>query len=187
MTAPAQSTLLDYTPSQGEEVARLTKLAEQRNAQIDALLSDPVFAQAEANARLIDKKIKEMEKIRNDLTKITHQLTEVNLVQVDEPSENGLYILAKAERGYRRGGSIKIRRTLLLKAMGEWFDLIDGGNSLPNYNGKVITFAEFLDIDGGTIGVTLTKLEDESRYPHELLKDTDEAVDVGIEDDDEGY
>ena len=180
-----QETLLDYTPTQAEEIARLQKKADEQNARYEALENDPVFLQAEVNFKAISKKINEMAKVRDELQKITHQLTKVALITLEEPIEEGLYIFTKAERGYSRDGKIRMSRSLLLKAMGEWFNLSDhGSNTLPGWNSKATPFNDFLDIDGDTIEVTLTKYEDTSRYPHELLKDSDEDADVAeIEDE----
>lgn len=172
-----EPTLLDYTPSQDEEIARLKKLAETRNAQVEAIMNDPVFAQAEAHVKEINTKMKTLEKIRAELNKITTQLEQVNALSIEEPVEEGLYILTQKEIGYRRDGGIRTRKSLLLKVMGEWFDLSEGNNSLPNWNGKAITFDDFLAIDPDVIEVTLVKYEATSKWPYALLKDAEEEAD----------
>lgn len=184
MTATGQETLLDYTPTQEEEVARLTKLAEEQTARVEALFSDPAIQQAEASLKLLEKKIKELMKLRESLKDITSELTVVVLPELDEPKENGFYILTKSEKGYK--GQIRTTRDLLLKAMGEWFDLGNNGNTVSNsYLNRSQTFHEFLEIDQRVVEIKIERLEDESVYPHKLLAEID-RVDVGIDEDKEG-
>lgn len=175
-----QEPLLDYTPSQAEEIARLTKLAEQRNARVEAILSDPVFQQAETNAAALDKKIKEISKIRDDLKKIAHEMCVATVPVLEEPTEDGIYIFSKKEMTH--SGKIEISGRLYLKALGTWFDLKDGGDkeNHTGYSWHAQTFAEFLDIDSDAIEVSITRYEG-TTYPAQLLADEVEATGEGDE------
>ena len=171
-----QDSLLEYTPTEAEEIERLMKLAADKNARVEAIINEPVFIQAKENAKLLDKKIKEIEKLRNDLTKISKEIAVLDLVKVEEPTEDGYYIFIKKETGYR-DGSLRVSKCLLLKGLGEWFNLSEDGNTLPNWNGKRIPFSDFLDIDSDCIEATIERFDGEL-WPFELLKEnsSDESI-----------
>lgn len=161
----------EMTTFQNQEIARLTGLAAEKDAEIAALLSDPAIQQATASLKELDKKMKKLLDLRQSLSDITTELTSVVLPVLDEPTENGFYILTKTVKGYK--GQIGTSRDLLLKALGEWFDLGNNGNTVDNsYTNRSQTFAEFIDIDKGIIEIKIERLVDESTYPHELLKET---------------
>ena len=65
-----QEALIEYTPTKEDELARLKAQAEERNTQMEAILSDPIFVEAQENAKTLEKKIKELSKHRDQLEKI---------------------------------------------------------------------------------------------------------------------
>ena len=52
--------------------------------------------------------------------------------------------------------------------MGYWFDLSNGANNSPQSDWHN-TFEDLLDIDRDTIEASITKLEDVSKFPNDLL------------------
>ena len=167
-----QDTLLDYTPSQEEEVARLKKLAAENTARIESLMSDPVISEFQSAAKKLDKKMKEIEKLRSENNKVNEELLQINLPTVEEPTEDGYYIYSKSEKAHswqRKVSILKTNRSLFLKAMGYWFDLSNGANNSPQSDSWHNTFEDLLDIDRDTIEASITKLEDVSKFPTDLL------------------
>ena len=167
-----QDTLLDYTPSQEEEVARLKKLAAENTARIESLMSDPVISEFQSAAKKLDKKMKEIEKLRSENNKVNEELLQINLPTVEEPTEDGYYIYSKSEKAHswqREVSILKTNRSLFLKAMGYWFDLSNGANNSPQSDSWHNTFEDLLDIDRDTIEASITKLEDVSKFPTDLL------------------
>lgn len=183
-----QDSLLEYTPTQTEEIERLMKLAAEKNARVEALVNEPVFIKAKENAKLLDKKIKEIEKLRSDLRNIAVQVAILDLVKVEEPTEDGYYIFTKKDTGYR-GGSLRVSKCLLLKGLGEWFNLSEEGNTLPGWNGKHTSFNDFLDIDGDCIEATIQRFEG-TLWPVDLLKENGNEESIADEflnsEDEEG-
>ena len=167
-----QDTLLDYTPSQEEEVARLKKLAAENSLRIESLMSDPVISEFQSAAKKLDKKMKEIEKLRSENNKVNEELLQINLPVVEEPTEDGYYIYSKSEKAHswqRKVSILKTNRSLFLKAMGYWFDLSNGANNSPQSDSWHNTFEDLLDIDRDTIEASITKLEDVSKFPTDLL------------------
>lgn len=174
MTTP-QETLLDYTPSQEEEIARLRKLAETQALQMQAILDDPSLKQFEAIQKIVAKRFSEYAKLKESHKKITQELRVVIAPTLEQPTEDGFYILKSVSEGY--SNSIYTRRTLLQKTMGTWFNMEDG-ECFAHMNwrrGNAKSFEAFCGIDEDTIEVTLERLADQSRYPKELLGDDDES------------
>ena len=171
MTA-TQDALLDYTPSQEEEVARLKKLAAENTLRIESLMSDPVISEFQSAAKKLDKKMKEIEKLRSENNNVNEELLQINLPTVEEPTEDGYYIYSKSEKAHswqRKVSILKTNRSLFLKAMGYWFDLSNGANTSPQSDSWHNTFEDLLDIDRDTIEASITKLEDVSKFPTDLL------------------
>ena len=169
----AQDTLLDYTPSQEEEVARLKKLAAENTLRIESLMSDPVISEFQSAAKKFDKKMKEIEKLRSENNKVNEELLQINLPTVEEPTEDGYYIFTKSEsrHSYQRAVRlVRSDRSLYLKAMGHWFDLSGGRSTAPGDNfSRSDTFEDLIDIDRDTIEASITKLEDVSKFPADKL------------------
>lgn len=181
-----EPTLLDYTPTQSEEIERLTKLAAEKNTRAELLLADPVFIEAASNAKAIDKKIKEILKSRDEVKKILGELRVINRPTLAEPTEDGYYILTTSSFGYGRSTQVSTSKALLLKALGEWFDLSEGESTVARYSGASETFDEFIDIDDRTVELTITRLEDVSKWPSELLETVEAEVDEVADAEDEG-
>ena len=191
----AQETLIDYRPTQEEEITRLKKKAADNTARIEMLMSDPTIAEFQRAAKNFDKKMKEIEKLRSENNKIDSQIAEIFRVVLDEPTEDGYYIFSKTEtnRRWKHGSNREVIRTdkaLFLKAMGYWFDLSGGNSTAPSNEGYLSTdsFEELIGLDNDTIEATITKLEEVSVYPAELLKTVEsdpEPSDEAINNDDE--
>jgi hypothetical protein len=184
MTTATSEPLFDYTPTQEEEIERLKALAGKKNAQMQALLDDPIFVQFSENQKVLDKKMKEFAKLRDEVGKITDQIQELNVPDLTEPTQDGFYIFTHSSLGYRN--EIRIYKTLVLKALGTWFDL-ENCNSMTNSEAwrKNETFTEFLGIDKDSIEVLLSKVEDETQYPFQLLKVIETASETTDERDED--
>ena len=179
-----QETMMDYTPTQEEEIARVKKLAAEKSAQMEAMLADPVIAQFEANQKTMEKKLKDYLKLKEELGKISTKLREINRPVIDEPERDGFYVYTNAHLGWGRNMEVSIDKSLLFKAMGHWWDLTNGISTVDR--DRKPNFEEFIDIDDKTIEVSLVWLEDQTTYPAEALSDkgTTESSDEA-EDEDE--
>lgn len=161
--------MMDYAPTREEEIARVKKLAAEKSAQMEALLADPVISQFEANQKTMEKKLKDYLKLKEDLEKISTKLREINRPVIDEPEQDGFYIYTNAHLGWGRNMEVSIDKSLLLKAMGHWWDLTNGISTVDRE--RKPNFEEFIDIDDKTIEVSLVWLEDQATYPAEALSD----------------
>ena len=164
--------LFEYQPSKEEEIARLTKKAAENTARIEAIMGDPTIAEFQRASKNLDKKMKEIEKLQSENRKLGEELSAVLLPEVVEPAEDGYYIYSKSEKAHswqRKVSILKTNRSLFLKAMGYWFDLSNGANTSPQSDSWHNTFEDLLDIDRDTIEASITKLEDVSKFPTDLL------------------
>ena len=176
-----QDTLLNYEPSKEEEIARLKKKAAENTERIETILADPVIAEFQSAAKKLDKKMKEIEKLRSENSKLEVHLAEALIIEVAEPAEDGYYIFTKGEtnRRWRHHSNkevITVTRSLYLKAMGYWFDLSGGGSTAPDpdRHQEFDSFTDLLNIDTDTIEASIAKLEDISTYPTKLLEKVEE-------------
>lgn len=177
-TNPTPPTLLDYSPSQAEEVARLTRKAQEQNARIEAILADPAIKELGTNAQRIRKLLKDYSGATEAYDKLTKSIRKLTRIEIVEPAENGFYILTTSEM-WR--DEVKIEKTFVLKAFGSWFNLEEGGNTLNlgmKY-GRAESFTEFFNIGEDTIEATLTRVPDQSVFPAQLLADEVEATGEG--------
>lgn len=164
--------LFEYQPTKEEEIARLTKKAAENTARIEAIMDDPTIAEFQRASKNLDKKMKEIEKLRSENIKLDEELGTVLLPVVAEPTEDGYYIYSKSEKTHswqRKVSILKTNRSLFLKAMGYWFDLSNGANNSPQSDSWHNTFEDLLDIDRDTIEASIAKLEDASIFPTDLL------------------
>lgn len=174
-----QETLLDYTPTQEEEVARLTKLAEAHTERMRILLDDPVIAELGEVTKRFDKVINEYIKAKESAKKLSAQIEKDKKKSIApviaEPTEDGFYILTETVLWQ---GNISTNRRLYLKKFGTWFDLDEGGNSehLGMEYGRAQTFADFINVDNDSIEASLIRYDGDT-FPRELLTKTDPGYD----------
>ena len=172
-----QDALFDYTPSQEEEIVRLKKIAQANTARIESLMNDPVIEKFKVTAKALDKQMKELDKLREANRKIEDALLEVNLVVLDEPTEDGFYILTRSDKRTYGDRAIFTSKALFLKAMGHWFDLSNGASTVDSGSRweRTSAFEDLLDIDLHTIEATMIKVEDTTTYPAEALVERTES------------
>ena len=192
MNTATQETMMDYTPTQEEEIARLTEQVARLKGECETLKESPAlveYKKAETKAKKITKTI---ESLGEKIDKAEKELRKLNAIKIDEPTENGFYMLTTKSQWRKE---ISINEQLFIRVFGDWLEP-DGANWFRNDRwGRDKDFSNFLGIDEDTISATFAKIENLDEMPAELKVDSirgfrttgsdDEIEDDETEDEDE--
>ena len=175
-----EPTLLDYTPTKEEDIARLTEQVTRLKGECETLKESPAlveYKKAETKAKKITKTI---ESLGEKIDKAEKELRKLNAIKIDEPTENGFYMLTTKSQWRKE---ISINEQLFIRVFGDWLD--------PNNNdwfrnerwNRNKDFSNFLGIDEDTISATFIKIENLDEMPAELKVEL--IRDLGASDSDD--
>ena len=165
MTEPSQDALIDYAPSQEEEVARLTEQVAKLKTERGILQESPELAEfkkAETKAKKITKTV---ESLGEKIEKAEKDLRRLLAIKIEEPTENGFYMLTTSSQWRKE---ISIEEKLFIRVFEDWLDP-DNNDWFRNVRwNRNKDFSSFLGIDEDTISATFVKIENLNEMPDEL-------------------
>ncbi len=178
-----QETLLDYTPTQEEEIARLNGLLAKYTAELEVVTGSPILVEFKAVEKKAKKVAKEVESLGEKIAKTEKELRKLQAIKIEEPTENGFYILTTSSEYHKE---ISISEQLYIRVFGDWLEAENGGWFKNNRWRRTEDFSSWLGIDEDTLSATFIKIENLDEMPAELKEEPMQHFGRGAAVDDDG-